>query len=125
MKKLLTRRERRATARSRRAMVRQRAAANRLTASVRRRPRSLATHLIASGVDRETASGVASALRTVAKRLGVEPAVTALTRRTVAGGRAHQTHTVHRFTRPQVLALKAAYKPRKPEYRAAVALIAA
>ncbi|MFF7192677.1 hypothetical protein ACFZAM_03025 [Streptomyces sp. NPDC008079] len=125
MKKLLTRRDRRASARTRRSILRTRAAGNRLAASVRRQPRSLATHLIASGVDRTTASGVATALRTVAKRIGIEPTEVARTRRTLAGGRSHQTRTVHHFTRGQVVQLAAAYKPRKAEYRAAAALLAA
>ncbi|MEU5097624.1 hypothetical protein [Streptomyces sp. NPDC020996] len=119
------RRERRATRRVLRATLRQRSAATRLVASVRRRPRSLATVAIAAGVDREAAAGVANGLRSVAKRLDVQPAETARTRRTVAGGRAHQTRTVAHYTRAQVARLVAAYRPRKPEYRAAVALIAA
>jgi len=46
-------------------------------------------------------------------------------RRTVHGGRAHQTHTVTRWTLGQVRVLIRAYRPRKPEYRAAVTRIAA
>ena len=41
------------------------------------------------------------------------------------GGRAHQTHNVTRWTLGQVQVLIRAYKPRKPEYRAAVARLAA
>lgn len=118
-------RTRRAAARNRRAVLRTRAAANRLAASCLRRPRSLATHAIAAGVDRATAAGVASALRTVAKRLGIEPALTARTRRTVKGGRASQTHKVYRYTREQVARLVAAYRPRKAEYKAAALALAA
>lgn len=116
---------RRTAARNRRATLRQRAAATRLVASVRRRPRSLATHALAAGIDRDTAAGVATALRTVAKRLGIEAAATARTRRTVRGGRARQTHTVYRFTRAQVACLVAAYRPRKPAYVAAALALAA
>ncbi|MFF3660030.1 hypothetical protein [Streptomyces olivochromogenes] len=119
-----TRRENRTARRTLRAELRRRAAGTRLAASCRRRPRSLATHLIASGVDRETATGCANGLRTVAKRVGVEPAATARTRRTVHGGRAHQTRTVYRYTRAQVARLVAAYKPRKAEYKAAVVCLA-
>jgi hypothetical protein len=118
-------RTRRVAARKRRAVLRTRAAANRLAASCLRRPRSLATHAIAAGVDRATAAGVASALRTVAKRLGIEPALTARTRRTVKGGRASQTHQVYRYTRAQVAAIVAAYRPRKAEYKAAALALAA
>jgi hypothetical protein len=118
------RREHRATRRALRATLRRRAAETRLVASCRRRPRSLATIGIAAGVDRDTASGCANGLRSVAKRLGVAPAVTARTRRTVCGGRSRQTHCVYRYTLAQVAALVAAYKPRKAEYKAAAVRIA-
>jgi hypothetical protein len=71
------------------------------------------------------AQGVASGLRTVAKRLGVEPVKVKRTHRT-AQGRADRLHRVGHYSRAQVLTLAAAYRPRKPEYRQAVArLIAA
>jgi hypothetical protein len=120
-----TARERRARRRALRATIRTRAAQHRLVASVRRRPRSLTTVCLAAGVDRTTASGTANGLRSVAKRLALVPAQTARTRRTVHGGRAHQTHTVTRWTLGQVRVLIRAYRPRKPEYRAAVTRIAA
>jgi hypothetical protein len=119
------RRERRTTRRSLRATLRRRAAGTRLAASCHRRPRSLATVAIAAGVDKTTASGCANGLRTVAKRCGIAPAETARTRRTVAGGRARKTRMVAHYTLGQVCALLGSYKPRKPEYVAAVALIAA
>ncbi|MCX4858972.1 hypothetical protein [Streptomyces canus] len=125
MTKLPTRREHRATRRQLRATLRARSASTRLTASCRRRPRSLATVAIAAGVDRDTATGTANGLRAVAKRLSVTPTETARTRRTVAGGRARKTRTVGHYTVAQVARLVAAYKPRKPEFVAAVALIAA
>ena len=125
MQKHAIRRDRRATRRVLRATLRARSAGTRLAASCRRRPRSLATVAIAAGVDKATASGCANGLRTVAKRCGIAPAATARTRRTVAGGRSHRTHTVGRYTLGQVARLVAAYSPRKAEYRAAVALIAA
>lgn len=119
------RRERRTTRRTLRTELRRRSAANRLASSCHRRPRSLATVAIASGVDRDTAAGCANGLRTVAKRLGVTPAATARTRRTVHGGRARRTHSVGHYTCTQVAALVTAYRPRKPEYVAAAARIAA
>ena len=119
------RRERRTTRRSLRATLRRRAAGTRLAASCHRRPRSLATVAIAAGVAKDAATGVANGLRTVAKRLGLTPAATARTRRTVAGGRAHQTRSVSRWTLAQVARLVASYKPRKAEYRAAASRIAA
>lgn len=121
----LTTLERRAHRRTLRATLRRRAAETRLVASVRRRPRSLTTVCLAAGVDKATASGTANGLRTVAKRLDITPAQTARTRRTVAGGRAHRSHTVSRYTLGQVQVLIRAYRPRKPEYRAAVTRIAA
>lgn len=120
-----TPRERRAHRRALRTELRNRTAHNRLVASVRRRPRSLTTVCLAAGVDRTTASGTANGLRSVAKRLAITPAATARTRRTVNGGRSHQTHNVSRWTLGQVQVLIRAYKPRKPEYRAAVARLAA
>ena len=125
MQKHAIRRDRRATRRAIRATLRQRSAETRLVASCRRRPRSLATVAIAAGVDKTTASGCANGLRTVARRCGIAPAETARTRRTVAGGRARKTRTVGRYTLGQVARLVASYKPRKAEYVAAVALIAA
>ncbi|MFF7840389.1 hypothetical protein ACFZC6_16415 [Streptomyces ossamyceticus] len=125
MKKSAIRREHRTTRRALRATLRRRCASTRLTASCRRRPRSLATVAIAAGVTKDTAPGVANGLRTVAKRLAVTPAEQARTRRTVAGGRARKTRTVSRFTLAQVGTLLGSYKPRKPEYVHAVALIAA
>ncbi|MFJ9376800.1 hypothetical protein [Streptomyces sp. NPDC101455] len=119
------RREHRATRRVLRATLRRRCAATRLAASCYRRPRSLATVALAAGVDKDTASGCANGLRTVAKRCGITPAETARTRRTVAGGRARKTRTVAHYTLGQVCTLLGSYKPRKPEYVAAVALIAA
>jgi hypothetical protein len=80
---------------------------------------------IAAGVDRDTATGCANGLRSVAKRLGVEPAQTARTRRTACGGRARKTRTVYRYTLAQVRQLIAAYKPRKAAFVAAVTLIGA
>jgi hypothetical protein len=92
---------------------------------VRRRPHSLTTHLIAAGVDRETAAGAASGMRSAARRIGITPAVTGRTHRTVHGGRSRATHTVYRFTAAQVATIAAAYRPRKPEYKAALMAVAA
>ena len=110
--------------RIRRATLKARSTATRLVASCKRRPRSIATHLIAAGVDADTASGAADGMRNAAKRIGLAPAKVARTRRTVRGGRARITRTVYRWTRAQLARLIPAYKPRKPEYRAALALLA-
>lgn len=119
------RREHRATRRVLRANLRRRAAGTRLAASCRRRPRSLATIAIAAGVEKSTVTGCTNGLRTAAKRCGITPAETATTRRTVAGGRARKARSVGHYTLAQVARLVAAYRPRKAEYVAAVALIAA
>ncbi|MFF2385144.1 hypothetical protein [Streptomyces sp. NPDC058108] len=119
------RRARRANRRTLRTTLRTRAAGNRLASSCRRRPRSLATVALAAGVTKDAAAGVANGLRSVAKRIGLTPAATARTRRTVAGGRARQTRSVTRWTLAQVARLVAAYRPRKVEYKAAVVLLAA
>jgi hypothetical protein len=111
--------------RSRRATVKARSTASRLAASCKRRPRSIATHFIAAGVDPEIAGGAASGMKAAAKRIGLTPALVARTRKTVKRGRAWITRTVTRWTRRQLPALIAAYSPRKAEYRAAVARLAA
>lgn len=125
MAHLAIHRERRAKRRDLRSALRRRTAATRLVASVKRRPRSLATVAIAAGVEKDTAAGIASGLRSVAKRIGLTPAQTARTRRTVNGGRARKTRTVFRFTLRQVARLLAAYRPRKQEFKAAVLAMAA
>lgn len=119
------RREHRTTRRALRATLRRRCTGTRLASSCRRRPRSITTVAIAAGVDRDTASGCANGLRSVAKRLGVTPAATARTRRTVQGGRARRTHSVAHYTLRQVAELVAAYRPRKAAYVTAAARIAA
>lgn len=112
-----------ANARTARRTVKQRSAQTRLTASLNR-GRSLATHLLAAGVDADTAKGVANGLRSVAKRLHLEPVRVTRTRRTLNGRDGHG-HRVQHFTTTQVRLLVAAYKPRKAEYRAATYKLAA
>lgn len=116
---LPSRTARRATRRRIRAIVRARAAHTRLVASTRRRPRALATFLVAAGVDRDTAAGAANSLRGVAKRLAVAPAQTVRTHRSVANGSSRTARTVNHWTRDQVAALTRSWSPRKAEYIAA------
>uniref|UniRef100_A0AAU1I1B4 Uncharacterized protein n=1 Tax=Streptomyces sp. NBC_00180 TaxID=2903632 RepID=A0AAU1I1B4_9ACTN len=125
MQKSAIRRERRANRRTLRTELRRRTAANRLASSCHRRPRSLATVAVAAGVAKDTVTGVANGLRSVAKRIGLAPAEQARTKRTVAGGRGRKTRSVAHWTLAQITRLVAAYKPRKAEYIAAVSLIAA
>ncbi|MFF1284385.1 hypothetical protein ACFVY4_27035 [Streptomyces sp. NPDC058299] len=100
--------------RTARRIVRERAAATRLARSLRR-GRSLKTHALAAGIAPETADGVANGLRSVAKRLGVQPVKVARTHRG-----AERLRKSYRYTPAQVAVLRAAYRPRKTEYRAAV-----
>lgn len=109
------------TSRLRRRIVAQRSAATRLTRSLRR-GRSLATHLVAAGVDAETAKGAAAGLRSVAKRIGVEPVKVARTHRTTEG-RSARLRKVHHYTAAQVDVIARSYKPRKAEYKAALVLL--
>lgn len=108
------------TARTARQIVKARAAQTRLIASCKRRPRSLATHVIALGVPEEDRAGLTNGLRTVAKRLKVQ-GIAATTRRTSEGGRSTGTRPVQHFTRAQIAVLFAAYRPRKGAYVAAKA----
>lgn len=107
--------------RNRRRIIAERTAARRFTRSLLK-GRSLATHAVAAGVDAETAAGVANGLRSVAKRLGMEPAKVARTHRTTAG-RSDRLRKVNHFTAAQVSVLLRNYKPRKAEYKAAVVLM--
>ncbi|QOV40225.1 hypothetical protein IM697_18560 [Streptomyces ferrugineus] len=125
-----------ASARTRRAVeLRNRVRANRAASAARREvaraarrvrttARSLATHVIATGADRETVKGVVKALRTAAKNAGIKGR-RARIRRTAQGFKKHAV-TAYRYTRAQVAQIAAAYKPRKAEYKAVrAALIAA
>ncbi len=98
--------------------------AAKLAKSCRRRARSLSTHVLAAGVDTATADGVASALRSVAKRKSVKPSENARTRRTLEG-HGKQIRSVRRYSRSKVVQLLNAYNPRKPEFREARRLMLA
>lgn len=123
--------------RARRAAVRDRRRANRpelterrraaLLKTTLRRPRSLGTYCLAVGIPEKDAPNVCAGLRAAAKRLKVQPDVRRPVARQIAshGFRAPSRMT-SRWTRNQVLRLIPAYRPRKPEYIAAVsALLAA
>ncbi|MFJ1552780.1 hypothetical protein [Streptomyces mirabilis] len=91
---------------------------------VRTGARSLVTHIMATGADRQTVEGVADALRTVARKKGVKGR-RARIRRSFDGAR-NVVKTVYRYTRAQVAQIADAYKPRKAEYKVVrAALIAA
>jgi hypothetical protein len=102
------------TSRLRRRIVAERAAATRFTASLRR-GRALATHAVAAGVvNAETLEGVANGLRSVAKRLGIEPVKVVRRHRTVRGKAGRTVRTYH-FTTAQVGVLLRNYKPRRAD----------
>lgn len=107
---------RRAARRHLRAVVRDRARHIKLVDGCRRKPRSLASHLLAAGVDRTTATATANALRAVAKRLAITPDATGRTRRTVHGGRG-PLRTTNRYRLATVATIATAYKPRKAANR--------
>jgi hypothetical protein len=96
------------TSRIRRRIVAERAAATRFARSLHR--------------GRSLAAGVANGLRSVAKRIGVEPVKVARTHRTTEGKSA-RLRKVNHFTTAQVDVLLRNYKPRKAEYKAAVVLM--
>jgi hypothetical protein len=115
-----------ARTRQARRIVRQRSQATRLTSSLKR-GRAMATHMIAAGFDEDTVKGMATALKGVARRIGMEPAKRVLTRNTVdgKGGRKAKLRRVGHWTAAQVQTLLSAYKPRKAEYKAAKLTLAA
>ncbi|MEU8911734.1 hypothetical protein [Streptomyces nigrescens] len=126
-----------ASANSRRAaaIIRNRARANREAARARRAaataarrvrtgPRSLVTHIIATGAPLDSVEGAADALRSRARKEGIRGRAVRI-RRTF-NGHARRTLTVYRYTAEQVAEIVANYKPRKAEYKAIrAALVAA
>lgn len=107
--------------RNRRRIVAERAAATRLARSLHR-GRALATHAVAAGVDADAAEGVANGLRSVAKRLGMEPVKVVRRHRTVRGT-ADRTRVTKHYTTAQVSVLLRSYKPRRADIKAAVVLM--
>jgi hypothetical protein len=102
-----------ARARAARATIRTRTRIQRAQSRiVRRGTASLTTHAIAAGLAPTEARAVAGSLRKAANRLGVEGA----SYRTHAGRR---MRTATGYTPAQVVAIAAAYRPRKPAYLAA------
>jgi len=106
-----------ATTTAKRQTLKARSTATRFRASLNR-GRAITTHLIAAGIDTDTAAGVANGLRSVAKRLHIAPVKVARTSRTVDG---HcRARSVNHFTSRQITVLVDAYRPRKAEYKAAI-----
>lgn len=110
--------------RANRAAARNQRAAAIASRRIRTGPRSLTTHVIATGADHGDVKGAVAALRTQAKKAGIRGRAARI-RRTF-GGRMRHAVTVYRYTAEQVAAIVANYKPRKPEYKAIrAALVAA
>ncbi|MFP3991047.1 hypothetical protein U9R90_26975 [Streptomyces sp. E11-3] len=110
-------------ARTNREASRARRAATTAARRVRTGPRSLTTHIIATGAPLNVVTGAAAALRTQARKAGIQGRAARI-RRTI-NGRARHAVTVYRYTAEQVAQIVAAYKPRKPEYKAIRAALAA
>ncbi|GAA1463422.1 hypothetical protein NE857_33780 (plasmid) [Nocardiopsis exhalans] len=91
---------------ARRAKVAERAAAR---AAYRAELHTVASHLRNLGADAATATGIAASLR---KKMG--PGVRGFSARSLTDGR---RRPCTRYTRAQVLAALAAYKPRKAAYK--------
>ncbi|NML55098.1 hypothetical protein HHL19_35785 [Streptomyces sp. R302] len=106
----------RAAARARRATL---IAAHR----VRTGARSLTTHVLAVGLPSEDAKSMVDTLRKHAKKNAIKGR-RARSRRT-SDGFLRKATTVYRYTREQVAAIVATYKPRKPAFKAARAALAA
>jgi hypothetical protein len=100
-----------AAARTARRTIRTRSAATRLTASLNR-GRSIATHVLAAGVDAEAVAGVVNGLRSVAKRLHVEPVKVTRTPRTIRGRDGHG-HRCGHYTAAQIQLLVSASSPAR------------
>ncbi|MFE2184148.1 hypothetical protein [Streptomyces sp. NPDC059455] len=114
----------RARVRANRAASVERRAATQAARRIRTGARSLVTHVLATGADRETVKGAADALRKAAKKADVK-GHRARIRRTFNGAK-NTTVTVYRYTRDQVVQIAEAYKPRKAEYKVVrAALLAA
>ena len=71
---------------------------------------TVASHLRILGADAATATGIAASLR---NKMG--PGVRGFSARSITDGR---RRPCTRYTRPQVLAALATYKPRKEQYKA-------
>ncbi|WP_031102403.1 hypothetical protein [Streptomyces sp. NRRL S-146] len=110
-------------ARANRAEARARRAAATAARRVRTGPRSLATHVIATGAPLDVVAGATDALRTQARKAGIRGRAARI-RRTL-NGRARSAVTVYRYTAEQVAQIVANYKPRKAEYKAIRAALAA
>ncbi|GHG80687.1 hypothetical protein [Streptomyces griseocarneus] len=110
-------------ARTNRAKSRARRAASTAARRVRTGPRSLATHIIATGAPLDVVAGAADALRTQARKAGIRGRAVRI-RRTLKG-RARRVVTAYRYTVEQVAQIVANYKPRKAEYKAIRAALSA
>lgn len=82
---------------------------------------TLASHARKAGLDADTASGVAGALRGKTKVCGIAGTSAVIYRPTISG--AKMVAGARRYSRTEFLTLATAYAPRAPKYVAARALI--
>lgn len=98
-------------------ILRNRTRTQRATARIRRNhTATLTTHGIATGLTRKQAASMATTLRRTAHKLGITGAPT----RTHAGRHMRDGYT---YTPTQVATIATAYKPRKPEFKTAAAIL--
>lgn len=106
-----------ATARTARRILRDRRRTQRATARIRRNhTATLTTHGIATGLTRKQAASMATTLRRTAHKLGI----TGAPARTHAGRHMRDALT---YTPAQVATIATTYKPRKPEFKTAAAIL--
>lgn len=95
--------------------------ARRAEAAAARKPHTLASHALRAGVDEVNAGGVAGALRSKGKALGITGCPVRMFRRNAAGQKLWRqpVRGAKRFTLDEFAAIACAYSPRAPKYVAA------
>lgn len=105
------------TTRRAKSIIRQRRAANKATKA----SHTLRSHCLRAGLDESVAGGVAGALRSKGKAIGVTGTEARLFRRDRQGNKLWRepVRGAKRYTRDEFLAIAEAYKPVAPKYKAA------
>ncbi len=98
--------------------ARQTLKARRAEAAAARRPHTLANHALRAGVTEKDASGVAGALRSKGKKMGVTGCAVRMFRTNAAGQKMWRTPVAgsRRYTCAEVLTLATAYNPIAPKF---------
>lgn len=99
--------------------------ARRLAAKAEKSSHTLRGHVLRAGIADEISSGVAGALRTKAKQVGVAGCKVRMFRTNAAGQKIWRQPVAgaRRFTRQEVALIAHAYKPRAAKYVAARELL--